>query len=178
MQAHHAGQHQVEATLSIVVETVELSLAPTAAQPAANLDDLRSAFKIVLDQYNRHLGFAIDVSQKCLGTVFVFASLFYSIHKLSDKPAPLGVLAFVVIVVTSLLALGLFLWMQRQYLRRCQACNDFLATHTPVAHPYGLPSLGILPGEHTRIICMWSTIFACVLLGLLVLITGYFFTQP
>jgi hypothetical protein len=127
--------------------------------------DEQSAFKMVLEQYNKHLGFIIEMDQKCIGLVLAYGGLYYALHKLGDT-GPVIWVRWLILVV-SLFSIGFFLWMQWKYFERCRNCADFLVAHAPVAHPYGLSTLGILNGEHKRIIILWTAAFLAVFFGLL-----------
>jgi len=135
---------------------------------AAERAVIQATFKTVLDQYNRNLGIAIETSKKCIGVLLTVAAIYYGLHReCTSAPAPRVIITFVVI---SAVLVAFFIWMQIKYFERCRYSIDFLTAHAAVAHPPGLPALGILPDEHCRIIPMWSAAFILLVIAVLGLI--------
>jgi hypothetical protein len=138
----------------------------TQAPPAHRIEDAAAdqvGFRLVLDQYNRHLGFTIDMSQKCIAMALTFAGIFYALHKgdtSTDKLDP-GVRA--AICTVSVAVVVVYLWMQCMYYLRCRNCMRFLVHHAKASPQGDLRDLGILKYEHVRIILMWTAAFVGIL---------------
>ena len=137
------------------------------------MSDLDATFKVTLDQYNKNLGFAVDISQKCMAMVLAFLGVFYSIHTKGPGETPLGCLPYTLITVGSAIFMVFFIWMQGKYHERCENGMQALIKIAPAAYPHKLSDLGILNEEHTRIIKMWSAAFLTLLLLMDIALTNY-----
>jgi len=131
------------------------------------------AFKMVFESYNRNLHFIIDMSQRCIALVLVYLGVFFSLHKTSDCHEPISWSSFGLIYAVALLSLGFFVWMGRKYRERCENCVIFLSAYDKVDLGVALEDLGIISGEHRRIIGMWSWAFVSFLVAMLIFIGIY-----
>lgn len=152
--------------------SLEAAMATSAGQDSAGDlpagDATRQAvFRMALEQYNRHLAFAIDVSQKCLATLLVFAGVVYSYYKFGDATkTPLSCTTMGLVAVISPLLIFMFVVMQRSYYQRCRLCYECMKEHQD-SFRLRLVDLGILEPEYRWIIWRWSAVFLCIYVGIL-----------
>ena len=133
----------------------------------AEREAITSAFRSVLAQYNINLGTSIDLSQKSIALLLTVATIYFGLHNNCSTP---NIWAIFTIIGVALIMLAFFLWMQWKYFQRCRNSLEFLNAHAKTAHPYGLSTLGILSGEHRRIIAMWSCAFVIIAIAVLTLV--------
>lgn len=151
--------------MNLSIETA-LPASPGAEPPAG--DATRQAvFRMALEQYNRHLAFAIDVSQKCLATVLVFAGVVYSYYKVEDSTStPLSCTTMGLVAGISPLLVFMFVMMQKSYYQRCKHCYECMKVHQD-SFRVKLVDIGILEPEYRWMIWRWSAVFLCIYGGIL-----------
>ena len=137
--------------------------------------ELRERFLIALDQYNRHLNFCVDISQKLSVAVLVADGFLNSIH---DPGAAMDARrwSLVVVLVATTVA---YLWMMRQYHERCDRARATLEACEAAIAPFALADIGVMPHvplagrEHSRIIAVWAGVFLAVVALSMIYFTGY-----
>jgi hypothetical protein len=75
----------------------------------------------------------------------------------------------------SIFSLAAFRWMQGKYRERCDNGVSFLNSYDLSEYSIDLKSLGIIPGEHRRIIGLWTSTFTVFLFAMLATVWIYQF---